>query len=121
MGRLHGLLFFRSPLVARGFGVVMVVGSFVWFFSTETRNINDYAGGLDAPTQALFFFFGAFAGLGLTIAVSSLVNLRMNGGAPSRDAGLDALRESSYVIALWHSLVYWWREWRTQTKRYFFG
>ena len=103
------------------FCVVMVVGSFVWFFGSADRNINDYEGGLDAPTQALFFFLGALAGVGLTLTVSSLINLRLNGVAQSRDAGLDALRDSSYFRALSHSLVYWWREWRTQTKNYFSG
>ena len=60
-GRMTGLLIFKSPLVARTLGSAVAVSAFVWFFSTGTRNINDYEGGLDGPTQALFFFLGSFA------------------------------------------------------------
>ena len=121
LGRLNGLLLFKSPPVARVFGVALVAGAFIWFFSTGERNINDFEGGLDAPTQALFFFLGSLAGTGVTFVVSSLVNLRMNGEEPSPGAGLDALRETNYLRALGHSLGYWWREWRTQMKSYFSG
>ena len=120
MGRLNGLLVFKSPLSARALGVVLVVGAFIFFFSTDTRNINDYEGGLDAPTQALFFFFGAGAAVVTTVLLSSLVNMRMS-GEPSPEGGLDALRDTNYVRALSCSLGYWWKNWRTQTKRYFFG
>ena len=121
LGRLPGLLFFKMDLVARIVGLVLIVGAFIWFFETGDRNINDYEGGLDAPTQALFFFLGAFAGLGVTFAVSSVVNLRMSGEQPAPDEGLDALRGTNYVRALAHSLRYWIREWRTQMKSYFSG
>ena len=121
LGRLNGLLIFKSILLARTLGLILAVVPFVLFFSTAERNINDFEGGLDAPTQALFFFLGAIAGGGVTFLLSSLANIRMNNGDPSPEAGLDALRETNYVRALGHSLGYWWREWRTQMKRYFFG
>ena len=121
MGRLNGLLVFKSPLSARALGMMLVLGAFILFFSTDTRNINDYEGGLDAPTQALFFFFGAAAAVVTTILISSLVNRGMNGGEPSPEEGLDALRDTNYVRALSCSLSYWWKNWRTQTKRYFSG
>ncbi len=121
LAHLKGLLIFKPPLVSRALGLVLFVGAFVMFFSTGTRNINDYEGGLDAPTQGLFFFLGAFAGLGVTLVLSSLVNLRMNVGRPSPEAGLDALRETNYISALRLSLGYWSRAWRTRTKSYFSG
>ena len=121
LAHLNGLLIFKPPLVSRALGLLLFVGAFVMFFSTGTRNINDYEGGLDAPTQGLFFFLGAFAGLGVTLMLSSLVNLRMNGGRPSPEAGLDALRETNYISALRLSLGYWSRAWRTRTKSYFSG
>ena len=120
-GRLNGLLIFKSLLVSRILGSVVAVSAFVWFFSTGTRNINDYEGGLDGPTQALFFFLGSSAGIVVTYAVSSLVNLRMRGADPTPEAGLDALRDTSFARALGQSLGYWRRNWRTQTKRYFSG
>jgi hypothetical protein len=121
IGRLRGLLVFKSPLVARTVGLALVVSSFVWFFSTGDRNLNDVQGGLDANTQALFFFFGAFTGVIVTFAVASVVNIRMAGPDAEPGAGLDAVKEASYAVALVRSLSYWRKNWRTQMKDYFSG
>jgi len=120
-GPLTGLLIFKSLLVSRALGAVLVMAGFVFFFSTGDRNINDYEGGLDAPTQALFFFLGTMAGGAVTFLLSSLVNLRMNDGESSPESGLDALEHTNFIRALLLSLVYWWKNWRTRTKRYFSG
>ena len=53
--------------------------------------------------------------------VASIVNYRMAGSRAPRDAGLDAVRETNYAKALIRSLSYWRKNWRTQTKDYFFG
>ena len=79
LGGLKGLLFLKSPIVSRTLALTLVVAGFVLFFSTGSRNINDYEGGLDAPTQGLFFFLGAFTAVLVTLALSSLVNYRMRG------------------------------------------
>ena len=121
LGSLKGLLIVKPPIVARVGGLALAVASFVWFFATETRNINDFEGGLDAPSQVLFFFLGALSALLATLIVSSLVNAGLNGDDSEPTGGLDALKSSNYGRALTRSLRYWWREWRTQTKPYFFG
>ena len=121
IGRLSGLLFFKSPAITRLLGASLVVAAFIWFFSTGERNINDYEGGLDANSQALFFFLGVLAGGTFTFLMSSLVNARMNGYQPSPEGGLDALKQTSYLRALAYNLDYWRRNWRTQIRRYFFG
>jgi hypothetical protein len=121
IGRLNGLLFFKSHLVARALGLALAVAAFAWFFATEQRNIGDTEGGLDANSQGLFFFFGASAGVVFTFVVSSLVNIRMKRAKPSPGAGLDALKDTSYVRALSYSIGYWWRECCRQMKRYFSG
>ena len=120
-GGLNGLLFIKSSLVTRVLGIALAAAAFIWFFSTGDRNINDYEGGLDAPTQSLFFFFGSSTGFVFTFVVSTLVNARMNGGESSPEEGLDALRDTNYVRALAQSISYWRREWRTRMKRYFSG
>ena len=107
LGRFKGLLIFKPRPAAWALGLALVVGAFVMFFGTSARNLNDYAGGLDAPSQGLFFFLGASAAIGVTFALSSMVNMRMKGGRPSPEAGLDALREANYVAALRLSLSYW--------------
>ena len=121
LGSLKGLLVVKSPIAARVGGLVLTIAAFVWFFATDTRNINDFEGGLDAPSQALFFFLGALSALLATLIISSLVNADLNGDESEPGAGLDALKTSNYSRALARSLRYWWREWRTQTKPYFFG
>ena len=121
ISRIRGLLVFKSPLVARTVGVVLVVSAFMWFFGTGARNLNDYQGGLDANTQALFFFFGAFTGVIVTFTVASVVNIRMMGPDAAPGAGLDAVKDTSYATALVRSLSYWRKNWRTQMKDYFSG
>ena len=119
-GRLTGLLLLPSPGSARAVGALVAIVSFIWFFATGERNINDYGGGLDAPTQALFFFLGILAGGGFTAVVSSLVNWRIRGVAEPEE-GFGALRHVSYLVALRNSLEHWWKNWRTRTKQYFSG
>ncbi len=119
-GRLTGLLILRPPSAARAVGAFLAIAPFVWFFATGERNLNDYEGGLDAPTQALFFFLGTLAGGGVTFFVSSLVNWPMRGVAEPEE-GFGALRHVSYATALRNSLEHWWKSWRTQTKQYFSG
>ena len=121
IGKIRGLLIFKSPFIARGCGFALSAAAFIWFFSTGTRNMNDYEGGLDANAQALFFFYGAFSAVIVTFVVASIVNRRMAGPRAPRDAGLDAVRDTNYAKALARSLSYWWKNWRTQTKDYFFG
>jgi hypothetical protein len=121
IGRIRGLLVFKSPLVARTVGAVLVVSAFVWFFGTGARNLNDFQGGLDANGQALFFFFGAFTGVIVSFTVASVVNIRMMGPDAEPEAGLDAVRDTGYATALARSLSYWRKNWRTQMKDYFSG
>ncbi len=121
IGGLRGLLIFKSALVARTLGLGLAVFGLSLFFGTGNRNVNDYEGGLDAPDQALFFSLGALTGIVITLCVSSLVNHRMKGADFDPDAGLDALRDSNYAAALARSVIYWCSNWRTLTKRYFFG
>ena len=121
LGGLKGLLDFKSPFVARLLGLALVIASFILFFSTDERNLNDYQGGLDANTQALFFFLGVLAGGGVTFVGSSVINLRMKSSRPLTDGGFDALRDTNYVWSLARSLGYWSRNWRQQMKSYFSG
>ena len=109
VGDIRGLLLFKSRFVARTLGLVLAVGGFVLFFSTGTRNINDYEGGLDAPTQALFFFLGASTAVVVTLVVTSIVNHRMRGPEADPEAGIDSLRDTNYALSLARSARYWWK------------
>ena len=121
MGRLDGLLFFKHPLLARVLGLALILAAVIWFFLSDTRNINDYSGGLDANSQARIFFLACLASVAANFIVSSLVNRRMRRGDPVPEGGLDALRRTSYLTALRDSLGYWRRAWPRRIKEYFFG
>ena len=120
-GGLSGLLLLQAPKAARALGAVFAIAPFIWFFATGERNIGDHQGGLDAPTQALFFFLGTLAAGGVTFVVSSAANWRMDRGAPAPEEGMDALRNVSWARALAASLQYWRKSWRRRTKQYFSG
>ena len=109
VGGIKGLLVFKSAIVARTLGLTLAIVGFVLFFSTGTRNINDYEGGLDAPTQALFFFYGSLAAVLATLALTSIINHRMRGPVAEPEAGIDSLRDTNYALSLARSVRYWWK------------
>ena len=109
VGGLKGLLVFKSAIVARTLGLTLAIVGFVLFFSTGTRNINDYEGGIDAPTQALFFFYGSLAAVIATLALTSIVNRRMRGPEAEPESGIDSLRDTNYALSLARSVRYWWK------------
>ena len=109
VGGLKGLLVFKSAIVARTLGLTLAIAGFVLFFSTGTRNINDYEGGLDAPTQALFFFYGSLAAVIATLALTSIINRRMRGPEAEPESGIDSLRDTNYALSLARSVRYWWK------------
>ena len=121
LGGFRGLLLFKRAIVARTLGILTAICGLALFFGTENRNINDYEGGLDAPDQALYFSLSALSAFATTLLVSSFLNRRMKDSSADPDAGLDALRDSNYATALARSIRYWRGNWRTLTKRYFFG
>ena len=107
-GRFDGLLLVRHTLAARTLGLALTVGSILWFFMSEERNINDIHGGLDANLQGVGFFGGAALAVIATLSLSSLVHARMRRGEPSEDEGLEALRKTNYFEAVRRCLPAWW-------------
>ncbi len=112
VGRLTGLLIVKSPIVVRTVGAALIVVAFVWFFDPDTRNINDYEGGLDGNFQALYFALGAASAFLATVVLTSLINVRMTAPKAAPRHGLDALRHTTYFRALSSSLRLGWRQWR---------
>jgi len=117
-GDLKGLLFSKSIVFTHFVGFSLPVISFTWFFMTDTRNINDYAGGLDSNIQALLFFLGALTGWILTTILSSIINIHMKSKDLSPFEGLDSLKKTNYFNALIFNLKYWRSNWHLQMKRY---
>ena len=137
-GGLRGLQLFPSRIAATVLGIALVAAAPVGFFTTATRNINDYEGGLDANEQAIYLWLGVLSAVGFTFALSSLVNIRMryparaeppvrgepveplSNGYAAMD-GLEALKRTTYMRAAMNNLSYWSRRWRTQIKPYLLG
>ena len=120
VGRLDALLFFKSPMMARSLGVMLVVVGPVLFFATAERNINDYEGGLDGNFQGLFFLLGTLTALILTVVVTSFINRNMSAPTQIED-GIDSLNRTSYAQALAGNIGFLREHWRTWTRPYFFG
>ena len=120
-GRLKGLLLLKHHTASVCLGVVLVAAAPVWFFSTGERNINDFDGSITANGQALYAFLGSITALVSTLAVSSLINIRLGRDALPPFGGLHSLREANYLIAIIGNLRYWTRAWRKLTSSYFFG
>lgn len=96
----RGLLFFKYRPSSLLFGLAMLIGSFTWFFISEPRNVSDSAHGLNGNEQFAYFFAGSGTGLAVSLALSSLRNWGLRAGDSTPPAGLDALKDISYLRAL---------------------
>lgn len=100
---LSGLLFVRHRPASFLLGMALAVGVFLWFFLSEPRNIADTEGGLDGNQTAGYFTVSAGSAVILTLFVSSLSNRYLPRDGPF-SAGLDALRETTYLRSLARAL-----------------
>ena len=112
-GRLNGLMLVGRRLSMLA-GVLLVAGTFTWFFISKPRNLPDTGAGLDGNEQALLFVTGAGAALVLILALSSLRNWSMT-GEPDQQ-GIEALRNASYLRLLFKEVRGRWDHWYGQTK-----
>ena len=123
VGNLSALLFFKSTLWSRTFGIALIIIGPVLFFAAAERNINDYEGGLDGNFQGLYFILGTMTALALTAVVSSFANRGM--AHPTQiENGIESLKRTNYIRALSNNIRFLskhGRTWRTWTKPYFFG
>ena len=126
-GGLKGLQFFRNRRLCTATGMVMILGSLVWFFYHGGRNLPDTNGGLAGTTQFGLFALGGFLALLFTFLATSLTN-RSNGGSPRSEQlsadtqeGLISLSETTFLQALHRNLSALWKLFRKQTQRYSSG
>ena len=108
---LRGMLFFQHRPGSLMLGLALVAASFTWFFLSEPRNVPDSALGLNGNEQFAYFFAGLGTALVFTLIVSSLTNWTLGAGRTQLPNGLDALRESTYLRAMY--LAY--RRWRVRS------
>ncbi len=105
-GGLWGLVVFRQrPRLTQAASVLLVAGSFAWFFASGDRNVPDTAEGIDGVAQARFFAIAAAAAVAALAAVSSITNHRWGAGGdgPANrlwpPEGLDCLERTTFARA----------------------
>ena len=101
---LRGILFIRSRRLAFLSGLVTTVLAFLWFFISEPRNVPDTDGGLNGNQMSGLFAVGAGMALALTLLLSSIRNRTMGRDSRRTNNGLDALRETNYLNALYGTI-----------------
>lgn len=105
---LRGLLLVRVRSLAFLVGLVTTVLGFLWFFLSEPRNVPDSEGGLDGNQMAGLYAAAAGLALFVTLLFSSITNRSLGTGTKHLEAGLDALRETTYLKALLRTLKDLW-------------
>lgn len=101
---LHGILFVPNGIVSRLIGAIFIALGFGLFFGTGPQHLPDTSGGLDGNSQASFFALGSLTGIAMTFLISSLINMKRYPYPEVTRSGLDILRNTTYLKAVF-SLV----------------
>ena len=105
---LIGMLFLKYRPGSFALGLALLIGSFTWFFLSEPRNVSDGAHGLNGNEQFAYFFAGSGSGLTFTLLVTSLIYWKLGAGRSTLCAGLDALKQSVYLYAIYRTWRHLW-------------
>ncbi len=105
--KLDGLCFFRRPVIQYIFGILAIVGAFVWFFTGKDRNIHTSVQG----SQQLAIFLGSIiASYVFTAILSSIMQAKVSskGGTPREgkqyDMGMETLKKTTLFGGIMSSL-----------------
>lgn len=108
---LHGISFFRNRIWGYAFGTIAIVAAFVWFFTFTGLDLSKPT--FDLPPQLLWFAVSIACAILFTLAVSSLVNRKMNPlvqGDRADEASLETLKRKTY----WSAIAHYLRKGKTQ-------
>ena len=105
---LKGLYLVGIPILNLTIALALVLGSFLWFFLWEPRNLPDTSGGLDGNRQAALSVIGSLGAVLFTLAVTSLRAIVSRKDRVSYMPGLEALRSSSYFAAVQSTFCRLW-------------
>ncbi len=104
---LEGLWFFKHQKVQYLFGVLAVIGAFVWFYTDEERNIQPTVEG----AQQLVLFLGAIIGAYVATALLASIiqaKLRSRGSklvkGKQHDLGMETLKTTTLFGGILSSL-----------------
>ena len=108
----QGLLFLSTRRISFLLGLALMVAALAWFFLAEPRNVPDTGRGLDGNQQFGYFFAGLGAALAFTLLASSLRNRSLGAEIQEPPPGVDALRQSNYLYALYQTLSWAVHHWK---------
>jgi len=112
---LSGIMLLRTRrLLSILLGSGTIAAAFIWFFASEFRNMPDTGAGLEANTQAATFAIAGACAVAVTFAIASIVNhswASLNAQKFALDdvleGGMDALRRTTFVLAMLARLRHW--------------
>ena len=102
--QLTGIILIPYLTLAKSIATLLVILPIIWFFAKTNRNINDYAGGLDANDQAVLFLAGAILATIATLSISSMVNKNLFDKNHTLPIKLHSLKNSTYYNLIKHVL-----------------
>jgi len=102
--KLTGIILIPYLTLAKSIATLLVILPIIWFFAKTNRNINDYAGGLDANDQAVLFLAGAILATIATLSISSMVNKNLFDKNHTLPIKLHSLKNSTYYNLIKHVL-----------------
>jgi energy-coupling factor transporter transmembrane protein EcfT len=95
--KLEGLFFFKRAFVGYIFGVLLIGGTFTWFFTVHSYNMPTVVEGWQ---QFGLFLAGIVAAFLLTATISSLIKLRAFPHREADEGGIEELKGCTYFQAL---------------------
>ncbi len=90
-GGIKGLSFLRNRVLNYLLGLVVLCGTYVWFFSTA--NLRMPHPDVEGAQQLVFFLLGAFCAVLFTFLFSSLIHSRALDEAQGTSEGLEGFKE----------------------------
>ena len=98
---LRGIAFFHNKKWGYIFGIVAILGAFIWFFSFTGLNLKKPT--LDTPPQLLWLAVSVSLALLVTLGISSIVNRYLTSNT-ERDKtqadGIEVLKQKTYWQAI---------------------
>jgi hypothetical protein len=107
----HGISFFRNNIWGYVFGTTAIVAAFVWFFAFTGLDLSQPT--FDLPPQLLWFAVSIACAILFTLAVSSLLNKKLNPPTQesnTNEADVDTLKQKTY----WSAIARYLKKGRTQ-------
>jgi hypothetical protein len=97
--KLDGLCFFKNRIIQYIFGILAVVGAFVWFFLSKERNVHS---GVEGSQQLGLFLASILASYFVTAILASIIQakVRTRITAPSgrqHDLGIETLKTNTLL------------------------